>query len=119
LLDGGNKPPSQKGKPKSPEHRAKIAASNRGKKRSKETCDNIKRAKSDISDETRRRQSLAQKSSEKCRTRRLSRKGCKMTDEQKQRLSEATKLSFVNGRVNGFFGKKHSQESKTKMREAR
>ena len=47
--------------PHSEEHKAKIAKSNTGNKRSKETCDNIKAAKAFISKGTRLKMSEAKK----------------------------------------------------------
>lgn len=86
-----------KNKTRSKEHCQKIAESKKGKKLSEEHKLKIKEAMNKLP----------------------SQKGRKMSEEQKIKLSLSAKKAFENGRVNPFAGKKHSEETKMKMRNSK
>ena len=75
--------------PKSEEHKRKIGESNKGKIVSEESRQKMREAKHNISDETR------------------------------NKMSEAAKVRFLTPENNPMFGKHHSKESKEKMSESR
>jgi len=85
----------------SPEHRAKINLANKGKKRSEETKQRIRAARTGV-----KRPDVS-----------LRLKGIKRSDETKRKLSELAKTRVGSG--NAFFGKKHSTETKEKLSKIR
>ena len=87
-----------RGVPKAPEHRAKIAAANRGRTVSAETRAKISAAKKG-------------KSNPKLSA---ALKGKKHSAEARARMSAAHR-----GELNGFYGKKHSAETRAKISAAR
>lgn len=90
------------GKHHSEEAKRKMSESHKGKPKSEEWKRKIGEGNKGkiISEETRKKLSIANK-------------GRPCSDEAKQKLSEANK-----GEKNGFYGKKHTEETRQKMKEA-
>jgi group I intron endonuclease len=88
-----------RGRKHTEEFKKKIGDAHRGMKRSAETCKNISNSLKGrlLSEESRLKMSLAKK-------------GKKASDETKAKLSKAN-----SGEKNGFFGKKHSQETRDRI----
>ncbi len=112
FTDGGQ---GQSGAVISQERRARQAAKVRGRpskrkgmKVSEETRLKIKQAKSFISEETRKRMSIALTGRKNPHTKEWDKK---ISDGQKRRAPE----TWLRGPANPFFGKKHSPESLAKM----
>jgi len=93
--------------PMSDEQKLKISKSNTGKKLSKEHINKLKEAKENISDETRKKLSESHKGQVPWNKGKKIGQGKKHSEESKQKMSEAK------------IGKKHTEESKQKMSEAR
>ena len=83
-------------KPKSEEHRLKISAAMKGRK---------------MSDEAKKKITIFMNTSHP-------RKGYKFTENEKKKMSDATK-GHQAGNKNHFYGKKHSPETLEKIKEAR
>ena len=104
---GGNMP----GIPKSEEHKKKISEANKGKRWSEIQKINFNKARKGVkikphSEETKRKQSLAQMGEKNHRY------GKCHTEEHKKMLSEMNK-----GEKNKFYGKHHTDETKNKISE--
>jgi group I intron endonuclease len=99
-----DRPPSQKGKPKSEEHKQKISEANKtfwaNNPESKIVQAEINKGRK-CSDEAKKKMSEAKL-------------GKPLSDDHKQKLGE-----IFSGENNPFFGKKHSDETKQKLREFR
>lgn len=99
---GGDRPPSQKGVPKSESHKKKIGDSKRGKKRPKGFCELMSRLAKErfknkpMSGETKLKMSL-------------SHKGKKPSPQ----AVEATRRRSIGNKI--WLGRKHSEESKRKI----
>lgn len=116
-----------RGKTQSEETRAKLSEANKGKvpwNKGKEASEEAKQKMSESMKGKKLTEETKQKMSEKAKGKILSeetkqkisenKKGKKLTEEHKAKLT-----IIGSGSDNGFFGKKHSEESKEKMRLAR
>jgi hypothetical protein len=83
-------------------------------KRTQEHCENISKSKKGKSVENH-----WMKNSENAKYISEIQKGKPKSESMKIKLSVAAKKSFENGRINPFKGKKHKEETKCKMREAK
>jgi hypothetical protein len=103
----------------SEETKAKIAAKARGRKLTDEHKDKVRQAFIGryVSPETRAKMSAnsAMKRPDIVAKNADARRGQKRTEEQRNRMSEAQRGKHI-GEANHFFGKKHSEETRAKMR---
>jgi hypothetical protein len=97
----------------SEEHKKIISEANKGKKLSKETIKKIIKTRKEngfkFTEESRKKMSESRKGNKNCL-------GRKYSEETIKKNSESNKGKQI-GEKNGFFGKKHSEETKRKMRE--
>lgn len=100
---------SRKGKKFTDEHKRRISEAKRGKKRPP------------LSDDWKR------KIGESCKGHRVPYKGVKLTEEHKEKIRKGTikayregrkAAPFLQGENNPFYGKRHSEESRMKMKES-